>query len=143
MDNEISQEGNAALALNSHRKACERLRRAGAQSTAAMQRRVKALATERSIPPADYAKLFHKRVLTQPVLDFCKKHKVSMDWLLCRDLKGLQRMTHETNVKPVQSANAQIAEVTARLFALPAEKQRATLAAIQTHRLASRGSARR
>jgi hypothetical protein len=41
---------------------------------------------------ADFHKLMYKRPSTGAVLDFCKKHKVSADWLLCGDLKGLRRM---------------------------------------------------
>jgi hypothetical protein len=82
--------------------AIDRLTRDGATSTAALQRRVMALAHERNIPPADYAKLMHKRVLTGHMLAFCKNHEVSVDWLMFGDLKGLQRMTQERRAgKPV------------------------------------------
>jgi hypothetical protein len=90
-NNEISQEAKTALAEVSKRKARERLHRDGSDSTPAMQRRIQALAAERSIPPADFAKLLHKRVGMNAVAAFCEKHKVSMDWLLCGDLKGLLR----------------------------------------------------
>jgi hypothetical protein len=56
-----------------------------------MQRRVQALAAERSIPPADFHKLMYKRPSTQAVFDFCEKHKVSADWLLCGDLTLARR----------------------------------------------------
>jgi hypothetical protein len=92
MNNEISEEAKRALADNARRKAIDRLERDGAHSNAAVQRRVLALAVERDIPPADYAKLMHKRIITENMLAFCKKHKVSIDWLMCGDLKGLQRM---------------------------------------------------
>jgi hypothetical protein len=39
--------------------------------------------------------LLHKRISAAHAVDFCDKHKVSLDWLLCGDLKGLQRMTKE------------------------------------------------
>jgi hypothetical protein len=90
MNNEISEEANLP-----RRKALQRLERDGAQSRPAMQRRVRALAAERSIPTADFHKLMYKRPSTQAVMDFCKKHKVSADWLLCGDLKGLARMERE------------------------------------------------
>jgi hypothetical protein len=93
MNNEISEEAKRTLADLPRRKALQRLERDGATSTPAMQRRIRALAAERSIPPADFHKLMYKRPSTQAVIDFCKKHKVSFDWLLCGDLKGLQRMT--------------------------------------------------
>lgn len=84
---EISQAAQIALAELSKRKARERLHRDGASSIPAMQRRIKALAAERSIPPAEIAKLMRKRVGTRDAMAFCDKHKISMDWLLCGDLK--------------------------------------------------------
>jgi hypothetical protein len=75
--------------------AIDRLTRDGAGSTAALQRRVMALAHERNLAPADFHKLMYKRPSTRDVGLFCEKHKVSYDWLLCGDLKGLQRMTQE------------------------------------------------
>jgi hypothetical protein len=95
MTNEISEEAKRAIAENRRRKAFDRLERDGAHSTAALQRRVRALAQERNIPPADFHKLMYKRPSTPDVMVFCEKHKVSYDWLLCGDLKGLQRMTSE------------------------------------------------
>ena len=91
MNNEISEEAKRALADLPRRKALARLERDGAQSTAAVQRRVRALAQERNIPPADFAKLMHKRISTLAVMQFCTKHEISYDWLLCGDLKGLAR----------------------------------------------------
>jgi hypothetical protein len=43
-------------------KAKQRLLRDGSDSDTAFQRRVLALAAERNLRPADYAKLMHKRV---------------------------------------------------------------------------------
>jgi hypothetical protein len=80
---------------NRRREAFDRLERDGAHSTAALQRRVRALAQERNIPAADFHKLMYKRPSTPDVMVFCKKHNVSYDWLLRGDLKGLQRMTSE------------------------------------------------
>lgn len=34
----------------------------------------------------------HKRISTFAIMQFCTKHKISYDWLLCGDLKGLARM---------------------------------------------------
>jgi hypothetical protein len=100
MDDEISHEAKAAVAALQWRRAQERLRRDGAESRPAMQRRIQALAAERSIPPADYAKLMHKRGGTAALMAFCKKHQVSADWLLTGDLKALQRMTQEAKAQP-------------------------------------------
>ena len=74
----------------------DRLKRDGCQSSDAVRRRVLALAAERNLQPADYAKLLHKRISAAPAVDFCEKHKVSLDWLLCGDLQGLQRMAKAT-----------------------------------------------
>jgi hypothetical protein len=100
MNNDISEEAKRAIADGARRRARERLHRDGSDSTPAMRRRVQALAAERSIPPADFAKLLHKRVGMNAVAAFCEKHKVSMDWLLCGDLQGLQRMTQEAKAEP-------------------------------------------
>ena len=89
-----------------------------------MQRRVQALAAERSIPPADFAKLLHKRVGMNAVATFCEKHKVSMDWLLCVDLKGLQRTTKEAKAAPPSEIDKARCEEVGRLFlTLTAQKQ--------------------
>jgi hypothetical protein len=95
MSNEISEEAKRALADGARRKAFDRLERDGAHSTAALQRRVRALAQERNIPAADFHKLMYKRPSTPDVMVFCEKHNVNFDWILCGDLKGLQRMTSE------------------------------------------------
>ena len=95
MNNEISEEAKRTLADLPRRKALQRLERDGATSRPAMQRRIQVIAAERSIPPADFHKLMYKRVNTRDVMAFCEKHKVSFDWLLCGDLKGLARMERE------------------------------------------------
>jgi len=100
MRDDISQEAQTALARVRHQKARERLRRDGGESLPAMQRRIQALAAERSIPPADYRKLMYKRVSTRDVMVFGKKYRVNFDWLLCGDLKGLHGMTHGARAEP-------------------------------------------
>src|SRR6185312_13970992 len=95
MNNEISEEAKQALADNARRKAFDRLEKDGAHSTAALQRRVRALAYERNIPASDYAKLMYKRPNIQNIGAFCEKHNLSFDWILGGDLAGLQRMTRD------------------------------------------------
>jgi hypothetical protein len=92
MNNEISEKAKRTLADLPRRKAMQRLERDGATSAKALQRRVRAIAEERKIPPADFAKLMYKRISILAIMQFCKKHKISFDWLLCGDLKGLARM---------------------------------------------------
>jgi hypothetical protein len=72
--------------------AMERLDRDGDSSNKAMQRRVRAFAHEKKLAPTDIKKLMKKRPSDSAIMAFCKKHKVSFDWLLAGDLKGLRRM---------------------------------------------------
>jgi len=91
MNNEISKEAKKSLADAARQRAFRRLERDGAHSTAALQRRVRALAEERNIPAADIHKLMYKRPSTPDVMVFCEKYNVNFDWLLCGDLLGLRR----------------------------------------------------
>jgi hypothetical protein len=100
MTSDISDEAKKAIADGARRRAADRLDRDGRRSTDAVQRRVRALATERNLAPADYAKLLHKRISMSGAVDFWEKHKVSLDWLLSGDLQGLQRMTQEAKAAP-------------------------------------------
>jgi hypothetical protein len=94
MSTDISEEAKQALADVALRKAQDRLVRDGCRTDAAMRRRLLALAAERNLPPAEYAKLMHKRIIMKSIQEFCRKHNVSLDWLIYGDLKGLQRMKH-------------------------------------------------
>jgi len=105
MKDDISQEAKEALANLSKRKARDRLVRDGAGSRDAIQRRVLAFAKERKLPPAEYAKLMHKRILTGNLIPFCQKHGVSAEWLLCGDLKALQKMTRERKEETKSAAS--------------------------------------
>ena len=120
---DISEEAKQALANVAQRKANNRLLRDGCGTDAAMQRRVLALAAERNLPPADYAKLMHKRVMDKPIHEFCSKHDVSLDWLMYGDLKGLQRMKQWAKEKRDRTADEQRGEVTRLLLALPPATQ--------------------
>jgi hypothetical protein len=131
MSNEISQEAKTSIAQLNQRKACERLARDGANSNDALRRRVRAFATERSLPPADIHKLMYKRISTRDVMLFCEKHKVSYDWLLCGDLRGLQRMTQEAKAIPREMPEAQRKEVMALFSALSPRMQTVALGCMQ------------
>ena len=54
MNNEISEEAKKSLANAGRRADRRRLERDGASSTAALQRRVQAIAQEKNVPPADF-----------------------------------------------------------------------------------------
>jgi hypothetical protein len=137
MKDEISEEAKKSLANLASQAAFRRLAREGAHSTAAMQRRVRAIAQERNLPPADFAKLMHKRITTPAVMAFCKKHKVSFDWLLCGDLQGLHRMTIAAKTRQAETVEAQRQEIIRLFLALPARLQPTALAGIRD--IAERG----
>jgi hypothetical protein len=139
MNNEISEEAKRALADLPRRKALARLEQDGAQSTAAVQRRVRAIAQERNIPPADIHKLMYKRINTRDVMVFCEKHKVSFDWLLCGDLQGLRRMTQEAKATQSATIEAQRKEIVRLFQELSPRMQAAALGCMQE--LISRESA--
>src|SRR5258708_31326315 len=120
------------MAQLNQRKARDRLARDGANSSDALRRRVRAIAEERSLPPAAIAKLMHKRISNRDVMLFCEKHKVSFDWLLCGDLRGLQRMTREAKAAPpLKVPEAQRKEVMALFSALSPRMQAVALGCIQ------------
>jgi NurA-like 5'-3' nuclease len=131
IDKEISEEAKRAVAEVSQRKARERLDRDGANSDDALRRRVRALAAERNLPPADIAKLMYKRIYTRDIMAFCKKHKVSSDWLLYGDLRGLHRMTQEAKAAPQETPEAQRKEIIALFSALSPRMQTVALGCIR------------
>lgn len=137
MTKEISEEAKRAIADATRRKAADRLKRDGAYSMDAIRRRVRAIAQERNLQPAEIAKLMYKRISTIHVMAFCEKHKISMDWLLCGDLKGLQRMTCEAKSHQVETVEAQRLEIVRLFLALPARLQAAAIAGIRE--IAERG----
>src|ERR1700675_1317049 len=102
MKMDISEEAKLAIANGALIRARGRLVRDGSQSGAAFKRRVLLLAAERNLPPAEYAKLMHERVLMPAIQNFCRKHDVSLDWLMDGDLKGLQRMKRWAKEDPAE-----------------------------------------
>ena len=61
-------------------------------------------------------------------MEFCEKHKVSMDWLLCGDLQGLRRMTQEAKATPPEMTETQRKDVTPLFLALSPKMQAVALA---------------
>jgi hypothetical protein len=97
-----------------------------------LRRRARGFAEERSLPPAEIHKLMYKRIRTPDVMAFCEKHKVSFDWLLCGDLRGLQRMTQEAKAAPPQEIpEVQRKEVMALFSALSPRMQAVALGCLQ------------
>src|SRR5882762_6687563 len=128
MNTDISEEAKQALANVAQVKARARLVRDGCHTDAAMQRRVLLLAAERNLPPAEYAKLMHKRVLMPSIQNFCRKHDVSLDWLMDGDLKGLQRMKAWAKEDP----DVQTARILRKFHALKPSYQKIILEWIET-----------
>jgi hypothetical protein len=125
MSTEISEEAKLAIANGHLFRARQRLVRDGCQTDAAMRRRLLALAAERNIPPADYAKLMHKRVLMPSIQNFCKKHDVSLDWLMDGSLQGLQRMKQWK--KAGMTPDEQRAEILRKILLLSPARQKVVL----------------
>ena len=131
MKDEISEEAKRAIADGARRKAADRLNRDGAHSMDAIRRRVRAIAQERNLQPADIAKLMHKRIITGHAVAFCEKHKISMDWLLCGDLKGLQRMACEAKAQQAETVEAQRQEIVRLFLALSPRMQAVALGCVR------------
>ena len=72
-----------------------------------------------------------KRINTHDVMMFCEKHKVSYDWLLCGDLRGLQRMAQEFKATPQEVPEAQRKEVIQLFSALSPRLQTVALGCMQ------------
>jgi hypothetical protein len=122
---------NEAKPDAAHRAAFDRLKKDGAHSTAALQRRVRALAHERNIPPADYAKLMYKRPNIHDIGVFCEKHNVSFDWILGGVLAGLQQMTREHKDRAGGRADAKwVNFLRVAIETIPPNQHRAAIEAV-------------
>ena len=132
MTNDISEEAKRAIADAPRRRAANRLERDGAYSSDALRRRVRAFAEEKRLQPADIAKLMYKRINTRDVMAFCEKHKVSYDWLLAGDLRGLHRMTQAAKAAPPpEISEGERKEVMGLFCALSPKMQRVALGCMQ------------
>jgi hypothetical protein len=83
--------------------ALHRLGKDGAGSDAAVRRRISLIAAERKLDPPETEALMKGRWLsTFHICQFAKKHHVSLDWLICGDLKGLLRTARGCPSRPRQ-----------------------------------------
>jgi hypothetical protein len=73
--------------------AINRLTKAGASSDAAIRQRVALIAAERKLDASEIKSMMKGRLGTLQIGQFCKKHNLSVDWLLIGDLKGHPRRT--------------------------------------------------
>jgi hypothetical protein len=60
-------------------------------NNAAIRTRIRLIAQERNLPKEDTAFAFTGRLQTFDLCSFAERHGVSLDWLICGDLKGLLR----------------------------------------------------
>jgi hypothetical protein len=87
----LTRRRNAARRLAARRKTpLGRLHTDGSCKPENVRRRLQWLACERQIPEKDLPKVQCNP--TDELFDFAEKYHVSLDWLLCGDLKGLHRM---------------------------------------------------
>jgi hypothetical protein len=70
----------------------ERLTEDGASSKAAIRKRIALIAAERKLDPSETEDLMKGRWLrTFHLRQFAKKHHLSVDWLICGELKAYPR----------------------------------------------------
>src|SRR5258705_10134655 len=62
-----------------------------------MRRRIDLIAADYGVPESEVAKV-RGRLKQYDLLCFAEKYRISLDWLICGDLKGLVR-TIEANMK--------------------------------------------
>src|SRR5882724_7223057 len=137
MSMDISEEAKQALANRQLVIARGRLRKDGCSSDAAMRRRVLLLAAERDLPPAEYAKLLHKRTMMKSIQEFRRKHDVSLDWLMDGDLKGLQPMKKWAKEDP----DERTARIIRKMHALTPSNQKIIFEWIETAAMEDNASA--
>jgi hypothetical protein len=87
----LTRRRNGARRLAARRKTpLGRLHTDGSCKPENIRRRLHWLAYERQIPEKDLPKV--RCNPTDEFFDFTEKHHISLDWLLCGDLKALHRM---------------------------------------------------
>jgi hypothetical protein len=86
MKDEISQEAKAALANAAKVRRMRRLDRDGCSKSDAVRRRLRYIAAERKLEPADIAKIIMRRLRLDDLAGFAQQHGISMDWLMFGDI---------------------------------------------------------
>jgi hypothetical protein len=132
MKDDISQEAKNALANLAKQKAQIRLERDGACSIEAIRRRLRWIAHERKLPAAEIAKLMQGRVSTGARMAFCKKHNVSMEWLLCGSLQELARMTRQRKAAEADRDDAAYRDLLAAFGKLDRDSRKAIVSYLAT-----------
>jgi hypothetical protein len=83
---EISQEAKAALANAAKVRRMRRLDRDGCSKSDAVRRRLRYIAAERKLEPADIAKIIMRRLRLDDLAGFAQQHGISMDWRMFGDI---------------------------------------------------------
>ena len=88
-----------------------RLEADGAMKSAHMNRRALWLCLQLGLPPCPKI----GRTMSPALADYCQTHGVSMDWLICGDLRGLQSMMQARRDGKAASTVERLLEKLARL----------------------------
>jgi hypothetical protein len=92
----LTRRRNAARRVALRRKtACGRLSTDGAFHVTNIRRRLQWLANEYQIPKSELPKVTPSPTPTEELCDFIEKYRISYDWLIAGDLKGLLHMTNQ------------------------------------------------
>jgi hypothetical protein len=133
----LTRRRNAAKRRRIRRKTAEgRLSTDDASSPEQMNRRALWIAIEWHLPRCPKI----GSTMTPELADWCQTHGVSFDWLLCGDLKDLQRMMEARRIgkKDKLRPNMSAEEIAALVRTLPEAQQR-TIEALVDSLLAERG----
>jgi hypothetical protein len=109
-----TRKRNARTRAKQRRKTPQgRLTEDGASTNAAMRRRIQVIAHERRLQPSEVAKALTCR--TFEVLKFAERHRISVDWLIHGDLKGLLRTAQARERPPVDEERGLIEKLLKQL----------------------------
>jgi hypothetical protein len=99
---------NAARRRAARRKTPRgRLSADGAASATATRQRIRAIGYDWQLPPDDVAKALKPgNRATDELYDFAQRYRLSLDWLIWGDLKGLQRMTNERRARRLMTTTS-------------------------------------
>jgi hypothetical protein len=109
-----TRERNARARAKQRRKTpLGRLTEDGASSIAAIRRRIQVIALERRLQPSEIAKALTCR--TYELGQFAERHRLSLDWPIGGDLKGLLQTAQARERPPVEEERHLIAQLLKKL----------------------------
>ena len=95
MKDEISQEAKDALANAAKVRRRRRLDRDGCSKSDAVRCRLRYIAAERKIEPAEITKITARRMRLADLAGFAQQHGISMDWLMFGDISKHPRFVQK------------------------------------------------